>query len=367
MAPPPDWNLRMVRSREGRALLPTLPGLPARIDWRDLRVGHLDTGFTEHPVFGNWATGEVWIRTADGLNLREGGPDAHDPLDYEGNPGHGTRTCSIVCGDAQPLPGGQTPPSEIGVAPRLPVVPCRIVNRVVLTPERNREAVAEGIGHARDKGCQVISISLGIPFFPPNATGGMGRAVDRAYEGGVIVVAAGGQIIDSVTYPAKYGRTIGVGGVTPQWRIWFDYNAGKRMIDVWAPADGVLRADSIAAPGQPAMPPIEADDPGAFSLSPGSHSGKYGKGEGTSYATVHVAAAAAMWLLLRQDDIDRAYGEAWQRVEAFRHLLRMTARPINGTPPTNRTGVLDIEQLLLAALPAPSRLHKRVPDRDKWA
>ena len=91
-------------------------------------------------------------------------------------------------------------------------MPCRIVNRVVLTPERNREAVAAGSDMPSAKGCQVISISLGIPFFPPNATGGMGRAVDKAYEEGAIIVAAGGQIIDSVTYPGKYARTIGVGG-----------------------------------------------------------------------------------------------------------------------------------------------------------
>ena len=56
----------MVRSREARALLPELPGTPEQVDWRDLRVGHLDTGFTEHPVFGDWATGAVWLRTADG-------------------------------------------------------------------------------------------------------------------------------------------------------------------------------------------------------------------------------------------------------------------------------------------------------------
>jgi len=367
MAPRPDWNLRMVRSREARALLPTLPGLPERVDWRGLRVGHLDTGFTEHPVFGDWATEDVWIRTADGLNLREGGSDAHDPLDYEGNPGHGTRTCSIVCGDAEAVPGSPPPESEIGVAPRLPVVPCRIVNRVVLTPERNREAVAEGIQHARDQGCPVISISLGIPFFPPGATGGMGRAVDRAYEAGVIIVAAGGQVIDSVTYPAKYARTIGAGGVTWQRRIWFDYATGKEMIDVWAPAEDVLRADSVAAPGQPTLPPIEADDPGAFQLSPGSHSGGYSTGDGTSYATVHVAAAAAMWLLLRGGDLDRAYGQAWQRVEAFRRLLRTTAGPINGSQPANGSGVLDIEKLLLAELPPAANLHMAPPDKDKWA
>ena len=54
MAPRRDWNLRMVRSREARALLPKLPGAAEQVDWRDLRVGHLDTGFTEHPVFGDW-------------------------------------------------------------------------------------------------------------------------------------------------------------------------------------------------------------------------------------------------------------------------------------------------------------------------
>ena len=71
-----------------------------------------------------------------------------------------------------------------------------------------------------------------------------------------------------------------------------------------------------------------------------------------------------MWLLLRQDEIERTYGEAWQRVEAFRRLLRTTAGPINGAPPANRTGVLDIERLLLAALPAAGGLSKAPPDKD---
>jgi hypothetical protein len=61
----------------------------------------------------------------------------------------------------------------------------------------------------RAKGCKAIGISLGIPFFPPSMNGGMGRAVDKAYEERAIIVVAGGQIIDSVTYPGKYWRTIG--------------------------------------------------------------------------------------------------------------------------------------------------------------
>ncbi len=375
MAPTPDWNLKMVRSREARRLLPKVPGSGTdAVAWGNVRVAHLDTGYTEHPAFGDWAGGAAWLRVADGLNLREPGQQPRDPLDYEGNPGHGTRTCSILCGEAVPLPGEGGAPSEIGVAPRLPVVPCRIVDSVVLTPERNREAVKEGLKHAVRTGCQVVSISLGVPGFPPWAKGGMGRGVDRAYEAGVIMVAAAGQIIDRVCYPAKYDRTIGVGGVTWERRIWFRYNNGEDMIDVWAPAEGVPRADSLALGGSITVFPTEGADPGASGLSgggsdssAGSHSGKYGKGAGTSYATAHVAAAAAMWLLARKDDLAEAYSEPWQRVEAFRRLLRATAKPIDGGRTRNGTGILDIEALLQANLPPAGSLRMAPEDKRKFA
>ena len=37
-----DWNLTMVRSREARLLLPQGP---LGVDWSDIRVAHLDTGY----------------------------------------------------------------------------------------------------------------------------------------------------------------------------------------------------------------------------------------------------------------------------------------------------------------------------------
>ena len=95
----------------------------------------------------------------------------------------------MLCGEAVPVPGAPPPVGEIGVAPRLPVIPCRVVNSVVLTPERNREAVAAAIRHAITRKCQVVSMSLGIPFMPFFATGGMGHVVDEAYEAGMILVA----------------------------------------------------------------------------------------------------------------------------------------------------------------------------------
>jgi subtilisin family serine protease len=330
-------------------------------------VGHLDTGYTEHPVFGDWASGGEWLNVAQGLNLREPGTPPRDPLDYEGNPGHGTRTASVLCGDAQPPVMEDGIASETGVAPRLPVVPCRVVNRVVLTPETTRFAVARGIRHCVENDCPVISISLGTPFFFPGKDGGLGRTVDRAYEAGIIIVAAAGQIIDSVTYPGKYRRTIGVAGVTWQRRIWFNYQAGGERIDVWAPADEVLRADSLAPEGFTGMNPVEGDDPGVFSMGSGSHDGKMSKGSGTSYATVHVAAAAAMWLRARGGEIDSRYREPWQRVEAFRLLLKKTAKPINGDRPANRTGVLDIPALLKASLPPATQLRRAPEDEGSFS
>ncbi len=102
-------------------------------------------------------------------------------------------------------------------------------------------------------------------------------------------------------------------------------------------------------------------------MSLGSHSGKYGKGAGTSYATAHVAAAAAMWLLARKDDIAGAYPEPWQRVEAFRRLLRTTAGLDDGDRPANRSGILNIEALLQADLPPAGPLEKAPEDARKFA
>ena len=374
-----DWNLRMVGAREAWEYLPKHAG--GAVDWGDVRVGHLDTGYTRHPIFGEWNAGQSWLRPDLGRDIVAGDADPSDPLDYEGNPGHGTRTCSVICGDARRIdPADET---ELGVAPGLPVVPFRCVTSVVLIRERHRAAVAEGIDRAIDAGCRVISISLGVPFFSPTQTGGLGEAVDRAYEKGVIIAAAGGQVIDRVTYPAKFNRTIGCGGLTWQRRIWWDYANGRDMIDVWAPAENVLVASRFEADDTTAAMPVEGDDPGSFAVpeidgddgsssSSGSlsalssSSGKLTKSTGTSFATAHVAAAAAVWLRLEGPALDAAYDEPWQRVEAFRKLLKhKTMRRVNGPSLPNGSRTLTIHRLLEVKLPKASSLKKAAKDATK--
>ena len=165
----------------------------------------------------------------------------------------------------------------------------------------------------------------------------MGEAVDYAYENGVIVVAAGGQIVNVVTYPGKYFRSIGVGGVEPDYSVWHKY-ADEMMsyIDTWAPASPIYRANTVIENGQERY--------------------RYGFGDGTSYAAVHVA--AAMWLTYRSDELERAYSEPWHRIEAFRLLLKATHQTVEGSlEPTRGTGILNAYELMSADVPEKSELE----------
>ncbi|RDD60772.1 S8/S53 family peptidase [Ferruginivarius sediminum] len=330
------WNIDMVKGRQALSLLPRRSDGSGQVDWGETEVALIDTGYTEHPVMGPWQEGKSPIvRVDDGLNLMERGARAQDSLDYEGTPGHGTRVASVLCGN---LPG-----SFVGLAPGLSMIPYRAFNHVVISSKHARKRIAESIRHAVDiSAAEVISMSFGFPQMSLFAQRHLGEAVDHAYDRGIIMVCAGGQIVDRVTYPGKFSRTIGVGGVTPKRRVWFRYDKSmaKRSIDIWAPADDVLRANSMLRDGE---------------VVPDAN----GPGDGTSYATVHVAAAAAMWLRRREDELDEAYPEPWQRVEAFRNILTETSQDVAGDYwPERSRGILDIEALLKANLPDPGKLKR---------
>ena len=268
-----------------------------------------------------------------------------DPMDYHKepgavkiNPGHGTRTASIICGNWHG--------KYKGVAPGLPLIPYRAVNGVDLTTPRSK-SVAQALRHAvEENACEVASISLGTPARAKS----IGAAVDAAYGKGVIVVAAGGQVIDRAVYPARYGRCIGVGGVRKNHkayhRYYYDSSTGEdhaRYMDVWAPALDVPVATTY----------VDDDGSGQFIHDQAAE-------EGTSYATAHVAAAAAMWLAYHYDALDEQYPKPWQRIEGFRTLIRATGTPIKGKYPRDKTArILDIEALLNHDLPDVAKLKRR--------
>jgi subtilisin family serine protease len=340
------WNVDLVKAPAAWGLLPKTPD--GHIDWGDIKVCHLDTGYTDHPVFQDPLTGKSCLRPEEGRNFIEGGPPL-DPLDSESRRGksfgHGTRTASVICGGAVPQADGSR--LEIGVAPGLPLVPCRVVNWVVLHTTRSRQRVAMGIRHAIDHGCQVVSMSLGTPLWSDE----LNQAVFAAHERGIILVAAAGQETDRVTFPARLSRTIACAAVSEDrtpWRqqFWRDHPHEMARIDVWAPGDEVpvatLPTMAVAEPGWLS---------GSFESSSNSSASK-----GSSYATAHVAAAAAIWLRHRGADIRAAYPKPWQRVEAFRALLKTSKGHLTGLRPANGTGMLDIKKLLDNALPPAASL-----------
>jgi subtilisin family serine protease len=343
--PSSTWNIDAVRSREAMSRVFDKNG-PTN-DWGGIVVAHLDTGFTNHVVF-NLAGAAPALRVADGLNFMDAGiTEPRDPLNYAGGltqPGHGTRTLGALCGN---LPGFYT-----GICPTVPVVPYRVTNSVMLSGQTIVNA-ALAIMDAVDRHlADVISISLGVQsvFGNVKQMHALGRAVDYAYERGVIVCCAAGQTRDApqlvgfTVYPGRYSRSILVGGINAKREVCFDYDDGRKYVDVWAPADDVCRPNSI------------------FGL-PEPFTDVAGHGDGTSYATVHAAGAAAMWLRMRGEELDSGGYVGWKRVEAFRAMLRATKQPVAGNcvpskkAPTD-TGILDCVALVDRKLPRVDSLRK---------
>ena len=147
------WNLDTVRARQAWALM----GGIDNINWGSVRVGHLDTGYTEHEVFGPWTNGfSPCLLPQVGINTFDGWQGTMDPLSPKGTPGHGTRTCSVLTGRLDNI--------FLGVAPRVPVVPYRVTDFVVIDTLGWQNRMGASINHAvLDGGCTILSISLGDP------------------------------------------------------------------------------------------------------------------------------------------------------------------------------------------------------------
>ena len=302
--PPKDWSLDRTGARIAEGMLRAKFGPDL---WGDINVGHLDTGIQRHQIFG------PWVMVDRGINYMEPGQPPIDPLTSVRFGGHGTRTLSILTGSSDEFKG---------VAPGLPVVPYRVCDDVILGTKDELSNVARAIRHAVEVNlCEVITISLGYPIIKSQWHNILGDSIDFAYERGVIVVGAGGQPVDRPCYPGKFFRAICVGGYrlieTPD-RIGIYQEYGERgdmraWADIWGPAKLVWRMS------------VGKDAAGNIGFKPAF-------GDGTSFATPHVSAAAAMWLSYHRQELLDAYDQPWQRVEAFRYLLQTTCENLGKYP-----------------------------------
>jgi serine protease len=270
-------------------------------------IAQPDTGITNHPELRG-------VSRVAGRDVLRNRADPTDPLDYMGNKGHGTSTGSVLISPEAP--------TMIGSAPAARHMAIRAIESVV----RIRQVtVARAIDWAVEHGAHVITMSLGgLPSFA------LGRAVRRAVESDVLVLAAAGNCVESVVWPARYDECIAVAGTNVDDKRWRGSCQGP-SVDISAPGENVICA--VLADGQSNGRPV-------------------GQGQGTSFAVALTAGVAGLWLahhgranLVAEA---RARGETLQAM--FRRLLRATARrPAGWDSFQMGGGIVDARALLEAA------------------
>ncbi|QIG46632.1 S8 family serine peptidase [Nordella sp. HKS 07] len=280
-------------------------------------IGQPDTGVADHREL------DTALDLAKGKDILKGSGPPIDPLSSSmSNPGHGTGTSSVAISRASL--------SIVGSAPGATLVPVRCINNVIIGAGG---AVASAIDHARLNGCHIITMSLGGPIEGSD----LKRAIARAVNGGMIVLAAAGNCVPFVVYPGWDRNVIAVAGVNIKDKKWRGSSHGSK-VDVSAPAENVY----IARRNKPS-------DTNKALVEPG---------QGTSFAVALTAGAAALWLA--RHGVQTVRDEATRRNttvhELFRAAVRKTARKPPGWPASSMgTGIVDAFDLLnlsLTAIPA---------------
>ena len=359
-----------------------LPGLPGHFAWhlssdfsqlktaRDvvgdnpngqaIRIVHLDTGYyADHKAFPK----NVRLDLQRNFMDDQAGNDAHDPSarGVLKNPGHGTGTLSILAGNRFAFSGaGYTPFNDyIGGAPAAEIVPVRVGKSVV---QILTSSIAAGISYAADlctkESSRVHAISMSMGGVASQA---WADAVNKAYEAGIVYVAAAGNNFSSglfgvptrlIVYPARFRRVIAACGIMENLRPYYGLPFGT-MQGNWGPDSKMATAMAAFTPN---MPWAELGCAGIVDMD----------GQGTSAATPQIAAAAALYLQKHAREIfDLAnYPEPWMRVEAVRHALFVSANKLadGGSAKKLGNGVLQAARALATAPPDKRVLQKTPQD-----
>jgi membrane-anchored mycosin MYCP len=250
------------------------------------RVAVIDTGVNRHPRLNS---------------VESGGSSVTDGRGDQDCDGHGTIVAGIIAAD--PDPSGQT--GYVGVAPDATILSIRqssslFVSDVDNSTIGNTETMAQAINIAVARGSSVINISQSScqPIAQASDYGNSGNqmlhnAVKRAYEAGVVVVAAAGNVGGTCQKNPSGTPTT---AVLPAW--FDDYVLTVASVNqAGAPSEFTVPGPwvDVAAPGENLI----ALDPGvngtglASQIATGSQ-GQPGPIQGTSFAAPYVSGLAVL-------------------------------------------------------------------------
>jgi serine protease len=242
------------------------------------------------------------------------------PLDREG---HGTFVAGTI---AESTNNGF---GLTGLAYNASIMPVRVLDQAGVG---DAATIGKGIRYAVRHGAEVINLSL---EFDPSVTAreipDIMSAIRYAHQHGVVVVAAAGNESSArIAYPARAPAVISVGATTMDRCLSYYSNDGSRL-DLVAPGGG---GDGYV-PGDPDCNPARTL-PNIRQMTFGNpwrpwHFGYPTGWDGTSMATPHVAAAAAMVIasgvLGRHPSPDQILNR-----------LEQTAQPLDGSKPNHYYG-----------------------------
>lgn len=186
--------------------------------------------------------------------------DNNDPFD-DGYISHGTHIAGII--GARNNGAG-----VVGVAPETSLYAVKVLGGMVMG---DLSDILAGMEWAINNKMDIINMSIGAPI----DSAAFKDACDRAYQAGIIVVAASGNThSNSIEFPAAYDSVIAV--------------AATNQDDTFAVFSNYAPKNELAAPG--------------VSIKSTMRGGGYGIMNGTSQATAHVSGAAAILLAKKVAD-----------------------------------------------------------------
>ncbi len=326
-----DWHLDNEHSqlRAARELVypELISGLPFDGSKRNVRVGHIDTGIiANHPSHPVNLKYEMSV-TAEKNEVEDDAFDKDLAVYPSEQQGHGNATMAILAGRKISSKESDVHFNDyFGGAPLAEVISIKISDTVVLLSGKR---FAKAIDYAIEQKVDVITMSMS--GWPSKA---MANAVNRAYEAGIVVCCAGSNswvkgaqklIPDSILYPARYDRTIGVVGAT--------YNQIPYVYKLHNPdtrAEGGMYMQMSYGPDSAMKTVVAGYSPNIIwfghSVDDKENPVYVKNGGGTSSATPQVAAACALYIQHHRDELERLAGnERWKIVEMVKEAIFSSA------------------------------------------
>ena len=340
-----QWHLKQINAEKAWKKVRDITGNKEGLEAAGVLIAHIDTGYLHHPETWNEIDGQRPILAEAGYDYFDEDGDALDPLlssETLDSPGHGTASGSVIVSPPGcQLAGGDKCVNGTGRGAQL--VPLRVHRSVVhFNMKRLAKAIFDVAENRLEVKPQMMSIAMGGP-----PSWALWKAVNKAEENGILIIAAAGNFVRTVVWPARFSSVIAVAATNVHCRPWIHSSRGL-SVDISAPGESIWRATLDK-----------------------NHEYINGMGMGTTFATGNTAGVAALWIARHQDN--PLFSELQQQgliTKAFRRTLQETAwKPqtdsrqnpagthcteLSSWSPFYGSGIIDAAKIVEAALQAPT-------------